>query len=75
MTPFDARLTQQGWRFIRHCDDFIQCRTEGESRAALQAAETALVHRKLSTHPEKTRIVPPGDELREEVRLKSAQTF
>ncbi len=63
MTPFDSALTQQGWRLIRYCDDFvIQCRSEEESRRALQAAERTLAGRKLKLHPDKTRIVPPhGD--------------
>ncbi|HMF55040.1 MAG TPA: reverse transcriptase domain-containing protein, partial [Pyrinomonadaceae bacterium] len=64
MTPFDAVLTQSGWRLIRYCDDFvIQCRTEDESRAAMLAAEKELSGRKLKLHPEKTRIVPPDGEL------------
>jgi retron-type reverse transcriptase len=64
MTPFDAELTQRGWRLIRYCDDFvIQCRTESEARAALQTAEKVLSGRKLKLHPLKTRLVPPGGEL------------
>lgn len=64
MTPLDAALTREGWRLIRYCDDFvIQCRTEDESRAAMQAAEKELSGRKLKLHPEKTRIVPPDGEL------------
>jgi retron-type reverse transcriptase len=63
MTPFDAEITGQGWRLIRYCDDFvIQCRSEEESRMALQAATEVLQKRKLRLHPDKTRIVPPhGD--------------
>jgi RNA-directed DNA polymerase len=60
LTPFDQTLTQQGWRLLRYCDDFvIQCRTETEARAALQAAEQAARERRLTLHPDKTRIVPP----------------
>lgn len=60
MTPFDTTLTQQGWRLVRYCDDFvIQCRTATEARAALHAAEAAARERRLTLHPEKTRIIPP----------------
>lgn len=63
MTPFDRALTEDGFRLIRYCDDFvIQCRTEAEAQAALRAAEEALSGRRLRLHPEKTRIVPINGE-------------
>jgi hypothetical protein len=62
MTPFDAEIMEQGWRLIRYCDDFvIQCRSEEESRMALQAATEVLDKRKLRLHPDKTRIVHPAE--------------
>jgi retron-type reverse transcriptase len=63
MTPFDQFLTNEGWRLIRYCDDFvIQCRTEAEATNALSVAEQTIEGRKLRLHPEKTRIIPPSGE-------------
>lgn len=63
MTPFDREMTGQGFRLIRYCDDFvIQCRTEREAQQALRAAEQSLAGRRLSLHPDKTRVVPPDSE-------------
>jgi hypothetical protein len=63
MTPFDRKVTAQGFRLIRYCDDFvIRCRTEAEARNALQVAEKALGERRLRLHPEKTRIIAPDGE-------------
>lgn len=62
MTPFDDSLTKQGWRLIRYCDDFvISCRTEAEAREAWKAAAKTLKSRRLELHPDKTRIVAPGE--------------
>jgi retron-type reverse transcriptase len=63
MTPFDSALTNEGWRLIRYCDDFVvQCRSEEESQAALISAEKALANRRLQMHTEKTRIIAPNEE-------------
>jgi RNA-directed DNA polymerase len=63
MTPFDREMTGRGFRLIRYCDDFvIQCRTEAEAQQALRAAEQSLAGRRLSLHPDKTRVVPPDSE-------------
>lgn len=63
MTPFDRKLTGQGFRLVRYCDDFvIQCRTEAEAQVALRAAEQSLAGRRLRLHPDKTGIVPPDGE-------------
>jgi retron-type reverse transcriptase len=64
MTPFDCEMTERGLRLIRYCDDFvIQCRTEAEALAALQAAQRSLAGRGLQLHPAKTRLAPPDAEL------------
>ncbi len=63
MTPFDTTLTNEGWRLVRFCDDFvIQTQTQEEAQAALISAEKALANRRLNLHPNKTRIVTPNEE-------------
>jgi RNA-directed DNA polymerase len=63
MTAFDKELVEQRFRLIRYCDDFVvQCRTEEEAQAALQAANGALRQRRLQMHPDKTRIIAPDGE-------------
>ncbi len=63
LNKFDRLLTAQGFKLIRYCDDFvISCRTEAEAENALQIAERELSRRKLTLHPDKTRIIEPNGE-------------
>ena len=60
---FDLTLIEKRYRLVRYCDDFvILCRTEAEAQDALGAAGAALLARLLQLHPEKTRLVSPGEE-------------
>lgn len=59
---FDVTLTPQAYRLIRYCDDFvILCRSGAEAQEALGAAGSALQERRLALHPEKTRLIRPGE--------------
>ena len=63
LDKFDRSLTKQGFKLIRYCDDFvISCRTQAEAENALRVAESELRGRKLSLHPDKTRIIEPNGE-------------
>ena len=63
LNRFDKSLTAQGFKLIRYCDDFvISCKNQTEAENALRIAEGELSSRKLSTHPEKTRIIAPEDD-------------
>ncbi len=45
-------------RLVRYADDFVvMCRSEAESRAALELARTVLARLGLELHPDKTRVV------------------
>lgn len=63
LDKFDKSLTAQGFKLIRYCDDFvISCHTEAEAENALRIAESELSSRKLTLHPDKTRIIEPNGE-------------
>lgn len=63
LNDFDKRLTAKGLRLIRYCDDFVvTCKTEEEAISALALVESEIGKRKLTLHPEKTRIVAPDDD-------------
>ena len=63
LNRFDKSLTAQGFKLVRYCDDFvISCKNQTEAENALRIAEGELSSRKLSTHPEKTRIIAPEDD-------------
>lgn len=63
LNKFDKSLTAQGFKLVRYCDDFvISCRNRTEAENALQIAECELKSRKLSVHPDKTRIIEPAGE-------------
>lgn len=60
--PVDQVLTEKGMRFIRYCDDFvIAAQTKTEATNALRLVRQSLKQRHLGLHPEKTRIVGPGE--------------
>ncbi len=64
LTKFDKTLTSQGFKLIRYCDDFvISCKTQADAETALRIAERELGNRKLTLHPDKTRIIEPNGEL------------
>lgn len=63
LNKFDKSLTAKGFKLVRYCDDFIiSCRTKAEAEHILQIAEGELRSRKLSIHPDKTRIIAPEDD-------------
>lgn len=54
----DQALQAGGYRLVRYADDLvILCRTEAEARAALALLQEEMTRRKLTLHPEKTRVV------------------
>lgn len=56
--PVDVALAGAGFEFVRYADDLvILCRSEDEARRALDALRHATAERKLTLHPEKTRLV------------------
>jgi len=56
--PVDLVLAAERLEVVRYADDLvILCRTETEARRALELLERALTERKLTLHPEKTRLV------------------
>jgi RNA-directed DNA polymerase len=56
--PVDVALKAAGYAMVRYADDLvILCRTEAEARQALELLEAELSRRKLTLHPEKTRLV------------------
>lgn len=63
LDKFDKSLTAKGFRLVRYCDDFvISCRSREEAETAWTFASGELRRRKLTYHPEKTRLITPeGD--------------
>ena len=56
--PVDVALTSGGLEIVRYADDLvILCRSEEEARHALELLQHAMAERKLTLHPEKTRVV------------------
>ena len=56
--PLDKAMTSPGWEITRYADDLvIQCRNEGEARAALRRLRAEMTKLGLTLHPEKTRVV------------------
>lgn len=56
--PVDLALEGAGFEIVRYADDLvILCRNEAEARGALTLLDELMRARKLSLHPEKTRIV------------------
>jgi RNA-directed DNA polymerase len=54
----DERLAREGLELVRYADDLvILCRTEAQARQALDVLREELAARKLTLHPEKTRLV------------------
>lgn len=61
--PFDQAASNQAYRLIRYCDDFvILCRTESEAREARLFAEENLKRMRLTLNPDKTCLVAPEEE-------------
>jgi group II intron reverse transcriptase/maturase len=59
LTPFDRRMTAEGFQLTRWADDFVVlCQTRAEARRALAVAERFLREELgVELHPQKTRIV------------------
>jgi len=58
LNPLDHQVVQQGWAMTRDTDDFIiQCRSQAEAQAALEAVRQWVEAEGLQLHPTKTRIV------------------
>lgn len=58
LNPLDHQMAQGGWAMTRYADDFIiQCRTQAEAQAALEAVKQWVEGEGLQLHPTKTRIV------------------
>ena len=58
LSPLDHQMAQEGWAMPRYADDFIiQCRTQAEAQAALDAVRQWVEAEGLQLHPTKTRIV------------------
>jgi RNA-directed DNA polymerase len=58
LNPLDHQMVSQGWEMTRYADDFvIQCRSQAEARAALEAVQQWVESEGLQLHPTKTRIV------------------
>jgi len=58
LNPMDHRMAAAGWEMTRYADDFvIQCRTQTEALAALEAVRSWVSEAGLTLHPEKTRVV------------------
>lgn len=56
--PLDKVMARIGWEVTRYADDLvIQCRNEGEARAALRRLQQEMANLGLTLHPEKTRVV------------------
>lgn len=54
----DKAMARIGWEATRYADDLvIQCRNEGEARAALHQLRQEVAKLGLTLHPEKTRVV------------------
>lgn len=62
--PLDRQFGMEGAILVRYADDFVVlARTEGQARQAMREIARRLRHRGLQLNSEKTRIVPPGEEL------------
>ena len=58
LTPFDRGMRRRGYRLTRYADDWlITCRTRGEARVALEAADRILATLGVTLNAGKTRIV------------------
>lgn len=58
LNPLDHLMGQGGYQITRYADDFvIQCRSQGEAQAALEAIRRWVEAEGLQLHPVKTRIV------------------
>lgn len=56
--PLDKAMGRVGWEVTRYADDLvIQCRNEGEARAALRRLRQEMAQLGLTLHPDKTRVV------------------
>jgi len=56
--PVDVALAGEGFEVVRYADDLvILCRSEDDARRALDVLQRAMSERKLTLHPEKTRLV------------------
>jgi RNA-directed DNA polymerase len=63
LNEMDREFTHAGNGLVRYCDDFvISCSTRQEAEENLATARKILSKRGLSLHPDKTRIVSPGEE-------------
>ena len=60
--PFDAEMTELGYRLVRYADDFVvMCRSEEEAVCALKDVERILSKLGLSVNADKTRTVELSD--------------
>lgn len=60
--PFDAEMTELGYRLIRYADDFVvMCKSEEEAVSALKNVERILSKLGLSVNTDKTRIIELSD--------------
>ena len=56
--PVDLVLSQAGFEMVRYADDLvILCKTEEQAREALRLLEQVMTERRLTLHPQKTRVV------------------
>ncbi len=56
--PVDVAIKAAGHEMVRYADDLvILCKTEAEARQALELLKAEMTRRKLTLHPEKTRLV------------------
>lgn len=59
--PVDGAMAEAGWEMVRYADDLvILCRSEAEAQKALDLLRQLMQGRRLSLHPEKTRLVDMG---------------
>jgi RNA-directed DNA polymerase len=56
--PVDLALNRAGFEMVRYADDLvILCETEAQAHEALRFVERAMAERRLTLHPQKTRVV------------------
>jgi RNA-directed DNA polymerase len=56
--PVDVALREAGYAMVRYADDLvILCKSEAQARQALALLEAEMSRRRLTLHPEKTRLV------------------
>jgi RNA-directed DNA polymerase len=56
--PVDVSIREAGYAMVRYADDLvILCKSEGQAQEALALLEAEMSRRKLTLHPEKTRLV------------------